>query len=178
MKNKIGQKIGTFILGGGICAGLYFLLIGIYTRISADPIIFFASLFIAVIVIVVSGIILWKTGLFDPFTLSMVSLVYLMGILMLTVFGPTFIDRSISYHIAFYAVDEQKVDIDEMRQAFSQEIFDKRIHDAVETGFIVEKEGFYAPTWKAKLMTFFLKPIGEMTGSLDTYKELKEKLAR
>lgn len=24
----------------------------------------------------------------------------------------------------------------------------------------------------------FLKPIGEMTGSLDTYKELKEQLAR
>ena len=166
MKNKIGQKIGIFILVGGISAGLYFLLIGIYTRISADPIIFFASLFIAVIVIGISGIILWKTGLFDPFTLSMVSLVYLMGIIMLTVFGPTFIDRSISYHIAFYAVDEQKVDIDEMRQAFSQEIF------------IVEKEGVYEPTWKAELMTFFLKPIGEMTGSLDTYKELKEQLAR
>ena len=63
MKNKIGQKIGIFILVGGISAGLYFLLIGIYTRISADPIIFFASLFIAVIVIGISGIILWKTGL-------------------------------------------------------------------------------------------------------------------
>ena len=50
-------------------------MISIYTRISADPIIFFASLFIAVIVIGISGIILWKTGLFDPFTLSMVSLV-------------------------------------------------------------------------------------------------------
>lgn len=115
--------------------------------------------------------------MFDYFTLSMVCLVYLMGIIILTVFGPTFIDRSISYHIAFYATDEQEVDIDEIREVFSEEIFDKRIHDAVETGFIEEKEGIFMPTWKAKFMTFILKPIGEITGSLETYEELREKLA-
>lgn len=178
MKGRNKQKIGIFILGGGISIALYFLIIGIYTRISADPIIFFASLVVSVAVAVVNGIILRKTGLFDNFTLSMICLVYLMGIIILTVFGPTFIDRSISYHIAFYAADEQKVDIDEIRQKFSEEIFNKRIHDAVETGFIEEKDGIYMPTWKAELITFLLKPIGEITGSLDTYEELREKLAK
>lgn len=177
MKNGSKQKVIAFIRGGGITVALYFLLIGIYTRIAADPIIFFASLFIAIIVIVISGVVLWKTGLFDYFTLSMVCLVYLMGIIILTVFGPTFIDRSISYHIAFYAADEQEVDIDEIREVFSEEIFNKRIHDAVETGFIEEKEGIFMPTWKAEFMTFILKPVGEITGSLETYEELREKLA-
>lgn len=105
-------------------------------------------------------------------------IVYFMGIIILTVFGPTFIDRSISYHIAFYAVDEQMVDIDEIKYEFSEEIFNKRIHDAIETGFIVEgPDGYYMPTWKSKVVTVILKPIGELTGSLDTYKVLKEKLA-
>lgn len=102
-----------------------------------------------------------------------------MGIIILTTYGPTFIDRSISYHIAFYAVDEQIVDVDEIRQEFSEEIFNKRIHDAVETGFIkVGEDGHYVPTWKAEIVTGVLKPIGRMTGSLDTYEELKEKLAK
>lgn len=165
--------------GGGISIILYLVFIGMYTRLSADPIIFFASLFIAVIIIVINGVILWKSGLFDYFTLSMICLVYLMEIIILTTYGPTFIDRSISYHIAFYAADEQKVDVNEIRQEFSEEIFNKRIHDAVETGFIeASVDGFYVPTWKAKLMTSVLKPIGRVTGSLDTYEELKGKLAK
>lgn len=146
---------------------------------STDPIIFLASLVIAVIIIAFNGIILWKSGIFDCFTLSMICLVYLMGIIILTTYGPTFIDRSISYHIAFYAADEQTVDIDEVRQEFSEEIFNKRIHDAVETGFIeADPDGCYVPTWKAKVMTSILKPIGRMTGSLDTYETLRGRLAK
>lgn len=173
------KKAAAFLKGGVIAVLLYFILIGIYTRVSDDPIIFFASLVIALVVIVINGFLLWKSGLFDPFALSMVCLVYFMGLIVLTTYGPTFIDRSISYHIAFYAVDEQKVDIDEMREKFSEEIFDKRIHDAVETGFIEEgTDGYYMPTWKAKVMTGILKPIGKLTGSLHTYEELRETLTK
>lgn len=173
------KKFFIFIRGGVISILLYFVLIGIYTRCSDDPIIFFASLVIALVVILVNGILLWKSGLFDSFTLSMICLVYFMGLIVLTTYGPTFIDRSISYHIAFYAADEEKIDIDEMREEFSEAIFDKRIHDAVETGFIVEgTDGYYTPTWKSKVMTAILKPIGKMTGSLHTYEELREALTK
>lgn len=173
------RKIFVFIRGGLISILLYFVLIGIYTRCSDDPIIFFASLFIAVIVIIINGFLLRRSGLFDAFTLSMICLVYFMGLIVLTTYGPTFIDRSISYHIAFYAADEEKIDIDEMRESFSEEIFDKRIHDAVETGFIEEgTDGYYTPTWKSKVITGLLKPIGRMTGSLHTYEELREALTK
>lgn len=173
------RKVFAFIRGGVLSILFYFILIGIYTRCSDDPIIFFASLLIAVIAIMINGFLLWRSGLFDFFTLSMICLVYLMGLIVLTTYGPTFIDRSISYHIAFYATDEEKIDIDEMRESFSKDIFDKRIHDAVETGFIEEgTDGYYTPTWKAKVMTGILKPIGKITGSLQTYEELKETLAK
>lgn len=173
------RKIFVFIRGGVISILLYFILIGIYTRCSDDPIIFFASLVIALVVIAVNGLLLWRSGLFDSFTLSMICLVYFMGLIVLTTYGPTFIDRSISYHIAFYATDEEKIDIDEMRECFSEDIFDKRIHDAVETGFIKEgADGYYTPTWKSKVVTGILKPIGRITGSLQTYEELREALEK
>lgn len=165
-------------MGGGISVFLYLLCIGVYTRISKDPIIFFASLCIAIGTVVIVGLMLWKSRLFDYFTLTMIGFVYLMGIIILTTFGPTFIDRSISYHIAFYAVDQKEVDINEIRQEFSEEIFNKRIHDAIETGFIEESDDdYFTPTFKAKFMTAVLKPIGRLTNSLNTYEALKEKLA-
>ncbi len=179
MRKENKRKVFLFIRGGVISILLYLVLIGIYTRCSEDPIIFFASLFIAAIVIVINGFLLWKSNLFDSFTLSMICLVYFMGLIVLITYGPTFIDRSISYHIAFYATDEQKIDVNEMRESFSEEIFDKRIHDAVETGFIKEgSDGYYMPTWKAKAMTGILKPIGKITGSLRTYEDLREVLAK
>ncbi|MDE6887363.1 MAG: hypothetical protein K2P45_01750, partial [Eubacterium sp.] len=69
--------------------------------------------------------------MFDHFTVAVIGMVYFMGIILLAVFGPTFIDRSISYHIAFYAADTGEVDVEDIRDKFSAEIFDKRIHDAV-----------------------------------------------
>lgn len=175
-KEKI-RKIVIFIRGGVLSILLYLVLIGVYTRCSEDPIIFFASLVIAMVVIGINGFLLRRSGLFDSFTLCMICFVYFMGLVVLTTYGPTFIDRSISYHIAFYATDEEKVDIDEMREEFSEKIFDKRIHDAVETGFIEKgTDGYYTPTWKAKVMTSILKPIGKATGSLQTYEELREVL--
>lgn len=92
----------------------------------------------------------------------------------LAVFGPTFIDRSISYHIAFYASDMGEVNIRDIEDEFSSAIFDKRIHDAVETGFITQEGDIFRPTAKAKIMTAILKPIGEITGSLETYNQMKE----
>nr|WP_326125945.1 hypothetical protein [uncultured Oscillibacter sp.] len=108
----------------------------------------------------------------------MTVLVYLFGLILLSVFGPTFIDRSISYHIAFYAADEDEIDIGEMEEVFSKEIFEKRVHDAIVSGFIAETgNGTYAPTWKAKLMSTVLKPLGKLTGSLDTYSNMVDEIA-
>ncbi len=173
------KKVVYFLLGGIVVIVLYLLGIGIYTRISEDPIIFFASLVIGIIV--VTGVCLLITiiakGLYDKFTVFVLGVVYFLGVVMISVFGPTFIDRSISYHIAFYAVEEGEVRVDEVEEDFSRAIFEKRIHDAAETGFLTLNEnGSMTPTLKAKLMYYTLKPLGDLTGSMDTYYQMKEEI--
>ena len=61
-------------LYGGISILLYFAFIGKYTRLSNDPIIFFASLIIGIVVIAIVVLILWRSRLFDYFTLLMIGL--------------------------------------------------------------------------------------------------------
>ncbi|MGN1167355.1 MAG: hypothetical protein ACI4S2_13115 [Lachnospiraceae bacterium] len=166
--------------GGGLDVALYLALIGLYTRLSSDPIIFFASISIAAIATIIICVTLHRLlkGEWDAFTTTIVGFAYFLGIIIIAVFGPTFIDRSISYHIAFYAVEEENIDVDEMREVFSEEIFDKRIHDAITTGFVTENEnGTLSPTGKAKIMYYVLKPIGNLTNSFDTYENMKEMMS-
>ncbi len=173
------KKAGGFVLGGIAVIVLYCLGIGIYTRVSEDPIVFFASLVIGLIVAAAVCLLLAKVtrGLYDRFTVFVMGVVYLFGVIGLSVFGPTFIDRSISYHIAFYAVEEGKVNVDDIEEAFSRSIFEKRIHDATETGFLtVNDDGSLSPSFKAKLMYYTLKPLGDLTGSMETYNEMKEEI--
>lgn len=117
--------------------------------------------------------------IFDKFTCFVIGVTYCLTILVFSVFGPTFIDRSISYHIAFLATEEKQIKIEDIEKEFSDEIFEKRIHDAVVTGFIVENEnGSFEPTWKSKIITKILKPIGFITGSLNEYEKLKIELQK
>lgn len=182
MNDKLSQgqeKLLIFACGGVISLALYLGLIWAYTNTAEDPIIFFASLVMAGGIFCLDYIILHKMKLFDDFTNIMMCLVYFMSLIIFIVFAPTFIDRSLSYHIAFYAADEQSININEIKEEFSTEIFDKRIHDATVTGFITEDErGYYRPTIKAEIMTAILKPIGKMTGSLHTYEKLRKKLTK
>lgn len=104
-------------------------------------------------------------------------LVYYLGIIILSIFGPTFIDRSISYHIVFFAVEKKSFYVRDVEREFSKEIFNKRVYDAVTTGFLKQnKNGSVSPTIKSKIMYVVLKPIGEMTNSMVTYNEMKIKL--
>ena len=179
------KKLGVllfFCTGGGVIV-CYLLLLGIYTRISDDPIIFFASLLISLLLSVAAGILLFffgkRHGTFDAFTAGLSATVYFLGLVILAVFGPVFIDRSISYHIAFYATEQERIAIDDMRDEFSYQIFEKRIHDAIATGFIVENEdGTYSPSAKAKIMTAILLPLGKATNSLGTYETMKEEVKK
>ena len=139
------KKLIYFVIGGVISVILFFLGIGIYTRISSNPIIFFASLVIGIISTVLSCFIIQKFSkkLFEKFTLFVIAIVYYLGIIILSVFGPTFIDRSISYHIAFYAAEKGEFYIQNIEKEFSKDIFDKRIHDAVSTGFLKQNKNGY-----------------------------------
>lgn len=179
-KKTCRKKVLFFLCGGVLEIICYLVFMGIYTCIASDPIIFVTSIVIALISVLGCCMVLIKASkdLFDHFTLGMIGLVYFMGVMIMAIFGPTFIDRSISYHIAFYASDMGEVNVEDIREEFSVEIFNKRIHDAVETGFIEQEGNVFVPTWKAKLMTAVLKPLGKITNSLDTYNEMKYRVEK
>lgn len=171
------KKIFYLIIGAILSIVIYFACIGVYTHISSDPIIFFASITMAVL-IPIAICLLFKVIIkidLDGFTTILLGILYAMEIILVSVFGPTFIDRSISYHLAFYAVEEGNVYIDDIEYSFSKDIFDKRLHDAITTGFLSENsDGSLSPTFKSRVMYAIMKPLGELTGSMDTYYGMKD----
>lgn len=165
--------------GGAVI--FYITTLGLYTRLSHDPIVFFASLFMAAVISALAGVLLWALGkkraLFDGFAVTLMSMVYFLGLVLFITFGPVFIDRSISYHLAFYATENEKIFVDDIRDEFSKEIFEKRIHDAIATGFLkANEDGSCSPSGKAKIMTVLLLPLGKLTGTLKTYETMKKEI--
>ena len=107
-------------------------------------------------------------------------LIYICCVLLLfvfTVFGPTFVDRSVSYHMVFLASETGKLDMNIMEEIYSQDMLQKRVEDELKSGMICPVgEQVYAPTWKAKIATRLLKPVGYLTNTLDTYEEFKNEM--
>ena len=120
---KLAKQIGYFILFAFVALIAYLLLISVYTKISSDPIIFIASICLAIVIPIIICLCLKriKNVTWDTFTILMVGIVYCMEIIIVAVFGPTFIDRSISYHVAFYAVEEEKFYMEDIEDAFSKD---------------------------------------------------------
>lgn len=91
-----------------------------------------------------------------------------------SVFGPVFIDRSISYHLVFYAVENGAIQEDVFQKQFADSVFQKRIHDAQMAKFLEKTpEGTYVPTKKAFIFSGIMKLIGKLSGSMDNYDKTK-----
>ena len=187
------RNIVKFLTRGGnaqtiifvvFCLLLYLLVLGIYARL-ADNILFFpVSCFLAVIIPLMVYIIFrryWNKYIFAvarPLLLLNSTLI----IIVFAVFGPTFIDRSISYHLAFLAVERGYLDKAELETSgYTKAVFEKRYQDAQITGFITPVDNevdIYVPTKKAKILYAILKPLGEATSSLNEYKSLLHEISK
>lgn len=179
LEDKFVKKMLLFCMMLGACILIYIIYIYIYMRILPEGIIFFASCVAAVIIAIMLGIFinLKLRHIFDTFTSVVISLIVAFVLLLFSVFGPVFIDRSISYHIVFYAARNGKVNMQEIEDTFSKEIFLKRIHDAQEAGFIVsEDEGEFTPTLKAKIFTNIMYNLGKATNCLNTYEDMEKEI--
>lgn len=173
------RKTGLFLLGVIVCLLLYLMAIRVYVNISKDPIIFMASVVMAVAIpclVWFAGWKFWKRY-FDINHVFFMYVSAVMATVLVSVFGPVFIDRSISYHIAFYAAEQGEVDIEDIRDEFSVEIFNKRIHDAQAVGVIeMREDNTFVPTVKAKILWWFLGGMGKWSGTMDTYENMKAKV--
>ena len=91
-----------------------------------------------------------------------------------SVFGPVFIDRSISYHLVFYAVENGAIQENVFQKQFADSVFQKRILDAQMAKFLEKTpEGTYVPTKKAFIFSGIMKLIGKLSGTMDNYDKTK-----
>lgn len=163
----VGQVIAALVL--------YLFSIFLYTNISAEPIIFFASGYLALLLAAVTGglIFIFFRKAFDRFTIVLMSLCCALIIILFAIFGPVFIDRSISYHIVFYATEHGNIKADQLENTFSRATFDKRIKEAQAAGFIVpDDNGRFIPTPKAKLFSAIMKSLGKLSHTLENYQAM------
>jgi hypothetical protein len=165
-------------LAGILALNVIFSLLAIaaYGHFSNTPTFFFAGCASAVLFPVITYFVIRQCfhAFADVFATFMIAICCGLTILVFNVFGPVFIDRSISYHLAFYAAENGSVDEATFIDHFSCGVFEKRMHDAQLAGFINRRaDGRYEPTHKALIFTKVMLTMGWFTNSLEEYKSMK-----
>ena len=111
---------------------------------------------------------------YELFVSTLISLNLCLFLILFAVFGPVFIDRSISYHIAFIAAQEEHIYPHALEEKWKTMMMDKRMEDALSAGMLQKSpNGLYRGTGKAKRFTAFMMLLGKATRSLDTYEKMK-----
>ena len=172
LQRKFAVCFGSWLIS--FC--VYLVLLNI-TGTFADDVLFFRACLIS-LASAICSVAIWRKfvrgGEFESF------LIYVCCVLLLlvfTVFGPTFVDRSVSYHMVFLAAETEKLDMNVMEEIYSQDMLQKRVEDELKSGMICHMgDQVYGPTWKAKIATRLLKPIGYLTNTLDTYEQFKNEM--
>lgn len=92
-----------------------------------------------------------------------------------SVFGPVFIDRSISYHMIMAAYDEKSISTSDFEK-ISDGIYVKRLDELVNLGLLHNNNDRYYPTNVGQYFAIFNKFIGQITGTDAEYKKMIDKL--
>lgn len=174
------KKSGAFLISFIITFIVYLMLVRMLTSLFPQKILFFGACLISIITSLLTIILcqLFSKNSYDTFNAVLLYLVSALLLIVFTIMGPAFIDRSISYHIVFYATEKNNIKIEEMEDVFAHEIFEKRINDELKAGMIESlPNGTYCATTKAKVISFVLLLLGKVTGTLGTYNDMKNKIA-
>jgi hypothetical protein len=177
-----GQSVGFFkqlaylLLIELIFLILYFAALYGFTTIVKSVLLFPVS----VIIISVEFFLIWYIinkyfkPIFDNFTTFLISLCCAVTVLLFAVFGPVFIDRSISYQLVFYAVEEGQVNYRDFVKKSAAHVYSKRLSDAIASGFVEEvSPHVIRPTPKAHNFYSLMMTVGNLTNSLQDYQTLK-----
>lgn len=93
------------------------------------------------------------------------------------IFGPIFIDRSISYHLVMLAADNNKVEQKKIKEVMYEQMFQKRLSELSNANLIqLNEDGSIAPTSRGLVMTNTLIWLGLITNTLGEYKQTNEAL--
>ena len=107
-----------------------------------------------------------KVKLLIIFTIAQFLLIY-------SIFGPIFVDRSVSYHIVEISEDANGISFQEIKRS-SDRMIKKRLDEMVNLGLIKEIDGKYFPTKKGKVFNFLVKKIEQLSGYDNEYYVFKQ----
>ncbi|NBV83705.1 hypothetical protein EBR57_06255 [bacterium] len=97
---------------------------------------------------------------------------YFASINLISVYTTIFIDRSLTYHAIFYAVEHEGISKPELSVLFCSPVYlDQRIQDMTQSQFLIPSADgtTYIPTRKATLFSYILRPYAQLTGLDTTY---------
>lgn len=174
---RTGAAFLFFYLALGVLSTqvIYIVLLNLAILLFPHLIIFFFSCVLIAMLGVIFFLLsyyLLHCGLFMSFSMMLNLCLFLF---VFSVFGPVFIDRSISYHVAFIAGEEGEIDPQQLEQAWSHSIIQKRLDDGVSAGMLQKVSSLhYIGTPKSKIFTKIMISVGQATRTLQSYRLLKE----
>ena len=93
------------------------------------------------------------------------------------VFGPIFIDRSISYHMVMLVSENGKIKTKNLKEVVFTQMLDKRVSELTQANLIqLDEQGNIISTPRGNLMTKVLELLGYMTGTLGEFKQANDAL--
>jgi hypothetical protein len=151
----------------------YLLFFIIYSKLAMNPNFFLASMLILSVESIISMFIFLKKykNIFNFYEVTITVLFVYFSMIFFAVFGPVFIDRSLSYYIIMAASERGSINIETTETLTSKFIYKKRIDDAVNSGLLTKKSNTeYIPTKKSIVLERILFFIGYCTNSLNDYR--------
>ncbi|MDR2007956.1 MAG: hypothetical protein LBQ34_03170 [Alphaproteobacteria bacterium] len=157
---------------------IYLILTAILNRVFNIPI-FLLSILLSLTIPIATLLIYYKITklkVYDYFSYIMLYFCSTLSILFFAIFGPVFIDRSLSYHMIFYIEEQQTTNINDIYKLLSdQSSIDSRIKDAKIN---VNDNNEINADIKTNIIYNLLFPIGKITNTLNHYKDIKENVIK
>jgi hypothetical protein len=85
------------------------------------------------------------------------------------IFGPIFIDRSISYHLVMLTAENKGLPVQKINDVVFEQMLKKRMEELSKAGLIEIDQQNILPTTRGIGMTKFLVWLGLVTGTLNEY---------
>ncbi len=86
------------------------------------------------------------------------------------IFGPIFIDRSISYHLVMLTAENNGLPVQKINDVVFEQMLKKRMEELSQAGLIeLDQQKNILPTDRGKGVTKFLVWLGLVTGTLNEY---------
>ncbi len=176
------KQLAFFLLGGGASLILFLVLVALINRVINFPI-FITSMALSVVVPLVIIFIHYfcsKFKIYDKMHFILLYFAYLFLLILFAIFGPVFIERSLSYYLVMYTseLDNQgkHATVEDITRIFSNERNTSlRIEQIQKSNFIsVDKNGAITPNKFVKFISYVIYYIGIITNTLGEYNDIKK----